>query len=80
VHDTVFFEGEGKPAVFVASDEFRDAADVQANARGRPAVARVFVAHPIQDRTDAEMHALADTACDAIVAALTAAGSTAAPD
>ena len=71
MHDTVFFEGEGRPAVFVASDEFRDAADVQARALGMSDVARVFVAHPIQDRTDAEMHALADDACDAIVAALT---------
>ena len=36
-----------------------------------PDLARVFVPHPIQDRTDAEMHALADAACDAIIAALT---------
>ena len=71
MHDTTYFEGEGKPAVFVASDEFRDAADVQARALGMPDVARVFVPHPIQDRTDAEMIALADGACDAIVAALT---------
>jgi len=71
VHDTTFFEGEGKPAVFVASDEFRDAAAVLATALGMPDVARVFVPHPIQDRTDAEMAALADRACDAIVAALT---------
>jgi len=31
----------------------------------------VFVAHPIQDRTDDEMRALADAALDEIVAALT---------
>ena len=60
MHDTTFFEGEGKPAVFVASDEFRDAAQAQADALGLRDVARVFVAHPIQDRTDAEMAALAD--------------------
>jgi hypothetical protein len=71
VHDTIFFEGEGRPAVFVASDEFREAARVQAEALGMPDVARVFVAHPIQDRTDAEMTALADRACAAVVAALT---------
>jgi len=29
------------------------------------------VAHPIQDRTDEEMTALADTAVDALVSALT---------
>jgi hypothetical protein len=71
VHDTLFFESEGKPAVFVASQEFRDAAQAQADALGMPDIARVFVAHPIQDRTDAEMTTLADGAYDAIVAALT---------
>ena len=30
----------------------------------------VFVAHPIQDRTDEELRALADDAFDAILAAL----------
>ena len=83
MHDTIFFEGEGKPAVFVASQEFRDAAQAQADALGMPGVARVFVTHPIQDRTDAEMVALADDACDAIIAALTsettAGGAPAAP-
>jgi hypothetical protein len=75
VHDTTFFEGEARPAVFVASEEFRAAAQVQANALGMPDVARVFVRHPIQDRTDAEMIALADGAFDDIVAALTARAS-----
>lgn len=71
MHDSCWFEAEGKPAVFVASDEFRDAARVQSEALGMPDVARVFVAHPIQDRTDAEMAALADDALDAVIAALT---------
>ncbi len=74
MHDGSWFESEGTPAVFVASEEFRDAARVQADALGMPDVARVFVPHPIQDRTDAEMTALADGAFEAIVAALTAAG------
>jgi hypothetical protein len=72
VHDSCWFEAEGTPAVFVASDEFRDAARVQSEALGMPDVARVFVPHPIQDRTDAEMIALADGALDAVIAALTA--------
>ena len=59
------------PGVFVASSEFVDAAAAQAKALGFDA-ARVFVAHPIQDRTDDEMRALADAALDDIVAALTA--------
>ena len=60
------------PAVFVASTEFVDAAATQAGALGFPDLARVFVAHPIQDRTDDEVRALADRAVDAIVAAITA--------
>ena len=56
--------------MYVASSEFVDAAAAQARAFGfEPAV--VFVPHPIQDRTDAELRALADGAVDEIVAALT---------
>lgn len=58
------------PGVFIASSEFVAAAAAQAKALGFDA-ARVFVAHPIQDRTDDEMRALADAALDEIVAALT---------
>jgi hypothetical protein len=72
VHDIVDLEGRGLPGVFVASSEFLDAADAQATALGFTDVARVFVAHPIQDRTDDEMVALADAAVDEIVAAVTA--------
>jgi len=57
--------------MFVASDVFMQAAEVQANALGFPSVQRVFVPHPIQDRTDEEMRALADSAYDSIVAAIT---------
>ena len=56
--------------VFVASTEFIDAAEAQSRALGFDA-ARVFVPHPIQDRTDDEMTALADAALDDILAALT---------
>jgi hypothetical protein len=72
VHDTTDLEGHGLPAVFVASTEFADAAAAQARALGfEPA--RVLVPHPIQDRTDEEMRALANAALDAVLAALTAA-------
>jgi hypothetical protein len=70
VHDIADLEGRGRPGVFVASTEFVEAADAQTTALGFDA-ARVFVAHPIQDRTDDEMRALADAAIDAVVAALT---------
>ena len=58
------------PGVFIASDVFVDAAEAQAKALGVPA-ARFFVAHPIQDRTDDEMVALADAAIDRVVALVT---------
>ena len=71
MHDTTFFEVEGKPAVFVASSTFVDAARLQAEALGLPDVRRVFVPHPIQDATDEEMVAKADAVVDELVTALT---------
>ncbi len=58
------------PGVFLASSAFVDAARAQATALGFDP-ARVFVAHPIQDRTDDEMRALARAAVDETIAALT---------
>jgi hypothetical protein len=59
-------EARGVPCVFVASSEFREAGAAQARALGfEPA--SVFVAHPIQDRTDEEMRALADAAVEEVV-------------
>ena len=69
MHDSVNLEAAGVPMVFVASTEFVTAADAQSRALGADP-ARVFVAHPIQDRTDAEMRALADLAFDEILATL----------
>jgi len=73
VHDIADLEARGVPAMFVASTEFVDAAAAQAHALGFDAIARVFVAHPIQDRTDEEVRALADAAFEEIVAAVTSA-------
>jgi alkanesulfonate monooxygenase SsuD/methylene tetrahydromethanopterin reductase-like flavin-dependent oxidoreductase (luciferase family) len=70
VHDTTNFEAEGRPAVFIASTEFIEAAHAQAEALGFDPAA-VFVAHPIQDRTDEELRALADGAIDEIISRLT---------
>ena len=56
-------------AVAIASSEFRQAAAAQNRSLGYdPAV--IFVPHPIQDRTDEEMRALADDAFESIVNAL----------
>jgi hypothetical protein len=70
VHDTTWFEVQGKPAVFVASSAFVDAAEKQAAALGLPEVKRIFVPHPVQDATDDEMRAKADAIIDQIIEAL----------
>ncbi len=57
--------------MFVATVAFTDAAEAQARALGADPAA-VYVEHPIQDRTDAELVAIADQAFDAVVAALVA--------
>jgi len=59
------------PGVFVATVAFTDGAEAQARALGADPAA-VYVEHPIQDRTDAELVAIADQAFDAVVAALVA--------
>jgi hypothetical protein len=69
VHDVVDLETRGVPGVVVASSEFVEAAESQARALGL-AARRVFIPHPIQDRTDNEMRALADAALDDILEAL----------
>jgi len=70
VHDIVDLEARGVPGVLVASSEFVEAAEAQARALGAEP-ARVFVAHPIQDRTDAEIQALADGALAGVLRGLT---------
>ena len=57
------------PGVFVATVAFTDGAEAQARALGADPAA-VYVEHPIQDRTDGELVALADQAFEAVVAAL----------
>ncbi len=72
MHDINDLEIRGIPSVFVASDQFVDAAEVQSASLGFSAVSRVFTPHPIQDRTDAEVTAIADEAFDAVIDALLA--------
>ena len=69
MHDLVDLEYRGLPGVFVASDRFAQAADAQGKALGlHPR--RVLTSHPIQDRSDEEMRALAEAAFPEILAAL----------
>jgi hypothetical protein len=72
VHDIVDLERRGVPGVFVASAEFVEAAQTQADSLGFPTVARVFTPHPIQDRTDEEMQRYADEAVAQILDAIVA--------
>ena len=56
--------------MIVSTTAFVQAADVQSKALGHePSI--VWLPHPIQDRTDEELRALADSAFDEIVARLT---------
>ena len=59
-------ESRGIPTVGIATTEFVQAAEAQAKALGTDP-AYVFVPHPIQDRTDEELHALADAHLDEII-------------
>ena len=70
MHDITDLESRGIPGVFIASTEFVAASEAQAQALGLEA-ARVFVPHPIQDRTDGEMQALADGVVEEVLAAIT---------
>ena len=69
MHDISDLDRRGVPGVFAASMPFADAAQTQSDALGFDARS-VFIPHPIQDRTDAEMYALADEAVDGLVDAL----------
>lgn len=57
--------------MFIASDQFVDAAVAQSTSIGFPAVSRIFTPHPIQDRTDDEILTYADVAFDQVLDNLT---------
>ncbi len=61
MHDTVDLEERGVPSVYIATTEFIDGAQAQARALGADPAA-LFVPHPIQDRTDEELVAIAEEA------------------
>jgi hypothetical protein len=60
-------DSRGIPGGFIASTEFIEAAKAQAESLGFDPY-KVFVGHPIQDRTDAEMQTLAEQAFEDILA------------
>jgi len=59
----------GIPGAFIASEEFVEAADKQAQSLGFSPF-RDFVPHPIQNKTDAEMKTIAEGAFLEILALL----------
>ena len=69
MHDIVDLEGRGVAGVYVASAEFKEAGESQARALGYDPAA-VYVPHPIQDRTDDEMRAIARDALGEILKAI----------
>ncbi|MCY3893935.1 MAG: hypothetical protein OXF65_11645 [Acidimicrobiaceae bacterium] len=72
MHDIADLERRGIPSVFVATVQFVDGAEVQGKALGFDPAA-VWVEHPIQDRTDDEIVAIADKAFDELIEQLVAA-------
>ncbi|MBL8188354.1 MAG: hypothetical protein JNK38_10125 [Acidobacteria bacterium] len=71
MHDTTKLENLGIPSVPVATTEFMTAARAQASALGRNDFDAVYVAHPIQDQTKAEIEARAEAVIAEITARLT---------
>jgi len=70
LHDVTRLETLGIPSVAVATHEFMTAARAQASALGRADYDAVYVAHPIQDQTKAEIEARAEAALAEIKARL----------
>lgn len=71
MHDITDLELRGIPGMFVASTEFIEAAAAQGKALGFEPTA-CYVPHPIQDRSDDEIRALAEAAFDAVLSQIAA--------
>jgi|TARA_Y100000588_G_scaffold129929_1_gene142338 hypothetical protein len=66
LHDIADLDSRGIPGGMIATTAFEEAAVSQGRALGfDPAI--VYVPHPIQDRTDKEIQAIADDALDSIL-------------
>jgi hypothetical protein len=72
LRDVAEFERAGRPGVLIASSVFIDAAEREAGKIGHPDLQRVFVPHPVQDRTDEELRAMARATIEEIVAGISA--------
>jgi hypothetical protein len=72
LRDVLELESLDTPAVLVASNAFVQAADDQAQKLGQPEIRRIFVDHPVQDRTDDELQATARAVVDDVLGRLVA--------
>ena len=70
-HDLVDLDHRGLPGVSVLTEEFRPAFAMQCEAIGFDG-ASLYVPHPMQNRTTAELHRFAEEAFEAIVGAIVA--------
>ena len=70
LRDVIEFEALGRPGVLVASDAFAQAATEQVQLLGQPKLAYALAPHPIQDRTDDELQAMARDLADQVLAAI----------
>jgi hypothetical protein len=68
-HDLNDLDKKGLPGVSVLTEEFRQAFEMQRSAIGLDA-ASIYVPHPMQNRTTAELHGFAEQSIDAILAAI----------
>lgn len=73
-HDLVDLDGRGLAGVSVLTTEFREAFEQQCRAIGF-AGAPLYVPHPMQNRTTAELHAFAEAIFNAVLGALTNSGT-----
>ena len=72
LRDVIEFEALGRPGVLIASDAFAQAAANQVGLLGQPKLAYALAPHPIQDRTDDELRAMAADLADQALAAIRA--------
>jgi hypothetical protein len=70
LRDVIEFESLGRPGVLIASDAFAQAAANQVELLGQPKLAYALAPHPIQDRTDDELRAMAALLVDAALSAI----------
>lgn len=72
LRDVMEFETLGRPGVLVASGAFAQAAEEQSVLLGQPGLGYVLVDHPVQDRTDDELRAMARDAVEPLLRAISA--------